>query len=346
MSSRDSGLDYLAVDPPRGAELRELLPGLHWIRIPLPVHPGHINLWLLEGEHGWVLVDTGMGIDLCRDAWLEHERGEVIGRGSVERIFVTHDHPDHAGLAEWLADRHGARVSMSAQAEKSMREFLAATPEAVSARVRDFLRAQGMELRPPTTDDLRGDHREWFAGMPAVSENPADGSTFAVGPAVFECVETGGHCGGHLCLHEPGLGVLISGDQVLPTISPNVSVRTSAPESNPLSEFFRSMDRLERCAADVLVLPSHGRPFRGLHRRLTNLRAHHEQQLEALLGSCTGPRSAHDLLPTLFGRVPRGFHRLLAVGETLAHLNYLAAQGLLERLQGGDGVVRFARAGS
>jgi glyoxylase-like metal-dependent hydrolase (beta-lactamase superfamily II) len=182
--------------------------------------------------------------------------------------------------------------------------------------------------------------------MPEVSEHPVDGSIFRAGPVTFECLETGGHCAGHLCLHDSVAGVLISGDQVLPTISPNVSVRTTAPESDPLREFFRSLDRLERCAEDVLVLPSHGRPFRGLHRRLASLRSHHEKQLDILLGACAEPCSAHDLLPTLFRRIPRGFHRLLAVGETLAHLNFLQAEGLLERLPGRDGVLRFARTGS
>jgi glyoxylase-like metal-dependent hydrolase (beta-lactamase superfamily II) len=346
MSAPGTGLEYLAVEPPRGTELRQLLPGLHWIRIPLPVHPDHINLWLLEDDDGWVLVDTGMGIDLCRGAWMEHEQAGVLVPRTIRRIFVTHDHPDHAGLAEWLADRHGAEVAMSAQAAQSMREFLAATPEVIAARVRAFLHAQGMEVRQPPADNLRGDHREWFAGMPEVSEHPVDGSIFRAGPVTFECLETGGHCAGHLCLHDSVAGVLISGDQVLPTISPNVSVRTTAPESDPLREFFRSLDRLERCAEDVLVLPSHGRPFRGLHRRLASLRSHHEKQLDILLGACAEPCSAHDLLPTLFRRIPRGFHRLLAVGETLAHLNFLQAEGLLERLPGRDGVLRFARTGS
>jgi glyoxylase-like metal-dependent hydrolase (beta-lactamase superfamily II) len=134
---------------------------------------------------------------------------------------------------------------------------------------------------------------------------------------------------------------LISCDQVLPTISPNVSVLPSRPDANPLRDFLESLARLERCAPDTLVLPSHGRPFRGLHRRIDVLRTHHHEQLANLRAACRLEQSAHDLLPVMFGRPLRGFHRFLALGETVAHLNYLWHAGELARNVDGAGRIRF-----
>jgi glyoxylase-like metal-dependent hydrolase (beta-lactamase superfamily II) len=158
----------------------------------------------------------------------------------------------------------------------------------------------------------------------------------------WRIIETAGHCRGHLCLHDAAAGVLVSGDQVLPGISSNVSVLPSRPEADPLREFLASLSRLEQCAEDTLVLPSHGRPFRGLRQRTADLRAHHEKQLGSLLAACTEPRTAFELLPVLFGRPLRGFHRFLAMAEAVAHLHYLRSGGRVERQVDEHGVARFA----
>jgi glyoxylase-like metal-dependent hydrolase (beta-lactamase superfamily II) len=165
------------------------------------------------------------------------------------------------------------------------------------------------------------------------------------GSGRWQVIETGGHCRGHLCLHDAERGLLVSGDQVLPTISPNVSVLSSTPDADPLRDFLASLERLRACAPSTLVLPSHGRPFRGLHARLADLEAHHHQQLEALRTHCAEPRTAFELLPSMFRLVPRGFHRLLAIGEAVAHLNYLCAEGVLVRLVDPSGVARFVASG-
>jgi glyoxylase-like metal-dependent hydrolase (beta-lactamase superfamily II) len=244
------------------------------------------------------------------------------------------------GLAPWLAARHGADVWMSAHAHRSSGEFLDTSQEVLAERIRGFLQTHGVEVAgggSPT----RGDHRSWYGGWPPLAHAPVDGDTIEAGRGKWQVVETGGHCRGHLCLHDAARGLLISGDQVLPSISPNVSVLSSAPDANPLREFLASLERLRACDAGTLVLPSHGRPFRGLHRRLADLETHHREQLETLVSQCTEPRSAFELLPALFRRVPRGFHRLLAVGEAVAHLNYLEHAGTLARNVDAEGRVRF-----
>jgi glyoxylase-like metal-dependent hydrolase (beta-lactamase superfamily II) len=317
--------------------------GLLWARIPLPMELTHINVWFMEDERGWTLVDTGMAADPCREAWQSLESSVVAGR-RLARIFVTHDHPDHMGLARWLQQRHGSEVWMSAVAHESVAAYLAAEPRQVYARMHAFMVLHGLESDAAPSKLPAQSQNSWFDGVPALSFAPRDGDALPVRGREWRIVETGGHCRGHLCLHDEVGGLLVSGDQVLPGISPNVSVLSSRPDADPLREFLASLARLEQCAEGTLVLPSHGRPFRGLHRRISDLRAHHRQQLALLQGACVEPRTAFELLPVMFGRPLRGFHRMLAMGETVAHLNHLSADGLLERSIGGDGVARFVAA--
>jgi glyoxylase-like metal-dependent hydrolase (beta-lactamase superfamily II) len=231
---------------------------------------------------------------------------------------------------------------MSAAAHGSVSEFLATEPAAIEARMRAFLASHGLAQDPAAAARASFRHDEWFGGAPVLDEAPEDGDTFDAGGRRWQLIETGGHCRGHLCLYDGDGRVLVSGDQVLPTISPNVSVLSSRPDADPLREFLASLTRLEQCAEDTVVLPSHGRPFRGLHGRLADVRAHHEQQLEDVRKACSnGPRTAFEVLPVMFGRPLRGFHRVLAMGETVAHLSYLCSSGLLQRRQRGDGVLEF-----
>jgi glyoxylase-like metal-dependent hydrolase (beta-lactamase superfamily II) len=326
--------------PEDGAGTR-IAAGLQWLRVPLPMELNHINLWLLDDEPGWTLIDTGMAEDVCREAWAAIERETLRGR-RIARILVTHDHPDHVGLAPWLAERHGAEVWMSAWAHESLRAYLEAEPAQIGERLGSFLRRHG--LTPKAEGAMPAfDHRRWFGAVPALAREVAGGDSLRIGADDWRVIETAGHCGGHLCLHDPARGLLISGDQVLPSISSNVSVLPSRPEGNPLGEYLESLQRLvESCESGTLVLPSHGRPFRGLHLRCADLREHHEEQLDKVRTACAAqPRSAFELLPVMFGRVLRGFQTIMALGEALAHLHWLRDAGEL-REEDQDGVLRWA----
>jgi len=337
-------LDYLDIPPPEPGHAARLGEGLWWARIPLPMELNHINVWLLEDDDGWLLVDTGLYDEVCRRAWETLEPGPLQGR-PLKRILVTHDHPDHMGLSRWLHERHGAPVWMSAIGHRSTHEFLSAPTAEINDRQFSFVAAHGMEVSPEGQRRFGGnEHGRWFGGLAPLARAIAGGDRVVAGHREWDVIETSGHCRGHLCLHDAQHDVLISGDQVLPTISPNVSVLASRPEANPLADFLESLARLERCAPDTLVLPSHGRPFRGLHARIGVLRAHHLQQLDALRQACQRPQSAHELMPAMFGRPLRGFHRFLALGETIAHLHYLWHAGQLARQVDPDGRVLFAPA--
>jgi glyoxylase-like metal-dependent hydrolase (beta-lactamase superfamily II) len=335
------GLDYLDGDPPEPGHARQIGERLWWARIPLPMELNHINVWLVdEGDH-WTLVDTGMAEQVCREAW-DSLDATVLGGRPIGRVFITHDHPDHLGLAPWLAARHGAKVWMSAFAHQAVADYLATSTEALRDRSYAFVSRNGMHIAPEGPQSKpRGMGDSWFGGVPPLDRACVDGELLAGGGRDWKLIETDGHCRGHLCLHDAAGDVLISGDQVLPTISPNVSVISVRPEGDPLRDFLVSLARLEQCSAGTLVLPSHGRPFRGLHRRISAVRAHHMEQLESLRVACGEPKTAFELVPVMFGRTLRGFHRFLALGETLAHLHYLWHGGELARSTDESGVIRF-----
>ncbi len=212
------------------------------------------------------------------------------------------------GLSRWLHERHGAPVWMSDIGHRSTGDYLAASPDALREQQHAFVTAHGMEIELETLRNASGrEHGAWYGGLPPLARAAAGGERVHAAGRDWDLIETSGHCRGHLCLYDAQDQVLITGDQVLPTISPNVSVLPSRPDANPLREFLESLARLEHCAPDTLVLPSHGRPFRGLHRRVDVLRSHHLQQLESLREACREPQAAYELLPVMYGRPLRGY---------------------------------------
>lgn len=335
---------YLDCDPPAPGHARRIGDRLYWARIPLPMELNHINVWLLDDGDRWTLVDTGMPEQVCRDAWTTLEQEHLGGR-PIGRIFVTHDHPDHLGLSPWLAARHGAEVWMSAFGHRWVLDYLAGSKDERIDRGIAFVQSHGMAVTPQVAKAHSSAGQDWFDAAPPLHHPALDGETMLAGGRSWRLIETDGHCRGHFCLYDGEGEVLISGDQVLPTISPNVSVITDRPEGDPLRDFLDSLARLEaHCADGTLVLPSHGRPFYGLHRRIATVREHHLEQVEVLRAACTEPKTGYELVPVMFGRTLRGFHRFLALGETLAHLHYLWHAGQIARTVDEAGVVRFQRA--
>jgi glyoxylase-like metal-dependent hydrolase (beta-lactamase superfamily II) len=139
------------------------------------------------------------------------------------------------------------------------------------------------------------------------------------------------------------LGVLISGDMVLPRISTNTSVFPIEPEMDAVGHFLDSLQKFLPLPQDTLVLPSHGKPFRGLHRRIAQLQAHHAARLDEVRAACATPQSAADIVPLMFQRELDAHQLTFAMGEALAHLHRLSDAGELRRIEGDDGVLRFVR---
>jgi glyoxylase-like metal-dependent hydrolase (beta-lactamase superfamily II) len=186
----------------------------------------------------------------------------------------------------------------------------------------------------------------YYAGMvpqvPPAYRRLMDGMTIHIGGRAWRCIAGYGHAPEHIALHCEELGLLISGDMVLPRISTNVSVYDLEPESNPLQLYLDSLARYEPLAADTLVLPSHGKPFTGLHARIRQLREHHDERLADVMAACRDkPCHAAELLGVLFRRQLDLHQTTFAMGESVAHLHALWHDGRLARERGSDGIWRF-----
>ena len=326
----------------------EVAPGVKWVRMGLPFALNHINLWLLQdrldGRDGWTLVDCGIADAPTRASWdtvFEHELGGL----PVLRVIVTHLHPDHVGNALWLTERFGCPLWMSATDYHLAKRFSDPRLESGGVITASFARRHGVQ-DADTLDRIerRGGHYgSMVPGMPEQFCRMVDGDVIDIGGHAWHCIVGHGHAPEHISLHAPSLGVMIAGDMVLPRISTNVGVGEVEPEGNPLRRYLNSIEALRRLPEDTLVLPSHGRPFMGLHRRIDQLVEHHDLRFEDVLVACrAAPCTAAQLLPVLFKR-PLDLHQTtFAMGEAIAHLHALWFDGLVRRLRGTDGVWRFA----
>lgn len=326
-------------EPPAPGQALPVAPGVLWVRMPLPFLLDHVNLYLIEDGPGWALLDTGIGDDRTRELWTALTAGPLAGR-PLTRLILTHFHPDHLGLAGWLA-RPGLPVHMSRT------EFLAAqnirfnTDAIGSPAHRAFYTGRG--LPEDATDALlsRGhNYLRMTTGLPPTFTRLVAGETLALGGRTFEVLTGGGHSQEQAMLLCREDKLFFPADQVLARITPNISVFPWEPDEDPLGEFQRSLrDLAARVPDDVLVLPAHNLPFRGLHARLADLLAHHETRLAALVAACAdGPRTEAELIPALFRRQLDAHQMGFAMGETVAHVNRLVRSGQLVRSTGPGGM--------
>jgi glyoxylase-like metal-dependent hydrolase (beta-lactamase superfamily II) len=335
-------LRFPVTTPPAPGETVAIAPGILWLRMPLPFALDHINLWLVKDGPGWTIVDTGYAMPGTRMAWERVFAAHLEGR-PVSRLVVTHYHPDHIGLAEWLTARWQAPLWITEKEWLHARMLCRESADFVRLR-HDYARRAGLDA---AASEAFGDHeagyRRGVPAVPAAFRRLADGMTFAIGGREWRVVVGEGHAPEHACLYCTADRVLIAGDQVLPRISPNISLQPHEPDGDPLARFLASLSRLRRALpAPTLVLPSHGLPFFGLHQRIDALVAHHAARCAEIRAACRRPQSAADLLPLLFRRPLDRHQQAFALGEALAHLAYLANKGALARRLGGDGVERFA----
>jgi len=276
---------------PAPGEVMEVAPGVRWLRMPLPFALDHINLWLLrdrdeDGRPGWAIVDCGVANDTTRAAWEQVFARHLDGL-PVLRVIVTHMHPDHIGNAQWLTERWGCRLWISATDWNAARIASQSTTGFGGDDAAAFFREHGL-VDPEAIAKVRGRGGYYASMVPAVPRQfrrMMDGQAIRIGDHDWRCHAGYGHAPEHISLHCAALGVLISGDMVLPRISTNISVIDLEPEADPLPLFLASIERLRALPADTLVLPSHGKPFTGLHERIDQLARHHDQHFEAVVAA-------------------------------------------------------------
>jgi glyoxylase-like metal-dependent hydrolase (beta-lactamase superfamily II) len=338
------GLTHPWPEPPEGGTSILVAPGIRWIRMPLPFQLNHINLWLLDDEAGVTVVDTGIGLPPTRELWEKLFAGELAGRPLV-RVLVTHFHPDHIGNADWLTRRFGVEL-WCPQAEWLMAHLAWQGMGGNDSEKRlNHYRRHGVPAEQ--AEAFRGLGNNYRKLVPSVAPSfraVREGDVVTVGGRRWHAFTVMGHAPEHACLFSPEANVLISGDQVLPKITTNVSVWPDQPNGNPLKLYLDSLGRFRPLPEETLVLPSHGLPFVGLHKRLDYLQHHHDERLSETIDALAEPRTAHELVPVLFRRQLDTHQMGFAIGETVAHLHFLEARGQAARLVDEAGVQRFRKA--
>jgi glyoxylase-like metal-dependent hydrolase (beta-lactamase superfamily II) len=329
--------------PPEPGKLIGIAPGVQWMRLPLPYRLDHVNVYLIEDADGWTVLDTGLCTDACREAWDAILRGPMAGQ-RLNSMIVTHYHPDHVGLAGWLADRFGLPLSMP-RPEYLYSLALQYAPGDLGADMhRPFYRRHGLSQQVTEAVLSRGhEYLRRTTGVPTTYHRIKHGDSLRLGSRAFQVITGGGHALEQAMLYRPEEHLFFAADQVIARISPNVSVHAMEPDLDALCIYLGSLSALQASVAhDVLVLPGHGLPFYGLHERIHDLMEHHEQRCAAIAESCRArPLSVADIVPHVFQRELDEHQTGFAFGEVLAHVNHMLGRGQLALETGGDGIDRY-----
>jgi glyoxylase-like metal-dependent hydrolase (beta-lactamase superfamily II) len=262
----------------------------------------------------------------------------------VLRVLATHLHPDHLGLAHWLCQHWQVPLYISATDYHTARTLIANPPPAHGSQSQAFFKSHG--LRDPEVLAALTDRSLQFVHMvpalPPQFVRLTDGLVLRIGDHDWHCISGYGHAPEHMALHCPALNMLISGDMVLPRISSNISVYDTEPQADPLRLFMQSLTRYTELPVDCLVLPSHGKPFTGLHQRIAQLLQHHRDRLNDLRQAFNQDgMTAMDAMAVMFKRPLDSHQTTFALGESLAHLHCLWFGGELRRSLAADGIYRF-----
>lgn len=337
--------------PSPGATV-EVADGVRWLTMPMGGSLTHINLYLIEGRDGWFVVDTGLGNRETEDLWHGIFKRELGGK-PVKGVICTHMHPDHIGQAGMIVNHFRCPLYMTRAEYYQARSYttMGFSSSQGSWQGEQFYHRYGM-----STDHMKKMQDMWKSRLASRSRSPSmtmpsamplgfhrleDGDVLTIGEHDWQVVVGAGHSPEHACLHCHGLGVMISGDQILPIITSNVSVHPTEPEANPLKTWMESHDKFLDTPEDAFVLPAHNLPFYGIRERLRDLIGHHEDRMLAIEETCVEPRTAKDLLPVLFKRRLDSRQIMMALGEAVAHCHLLMHRSRLRRSLGEDGRYRF-----
>ena len=325
---------------------REPAPGVFRLVLPLPF-PGldRVNAYLITGGGDTTLVDCGIYLPEERDdhGWADVEAALTacgVAVADVKRLIVTHSHIDHYGMAATFVERSGCELWMHETAVDDVNAYR--DPEGTRQRLRELFRDHGVD--PEEVEELTKfeDWRAFVSGLIEPRVKLTGGEDIEIGSRTWEAVYTPGHSRSHICLWSASDRMLISGDHLLPTITPHIDFRRGA-EDDPLGDFLASLGVVERLDAS-LVLPGHGRPFEEGAERARIIARHHDRRLGAILQVIRHePHSADEITDEIFGTTLLNFERRLALGEALAHLRYLAERGEIVRTEKDDGTFVYQK---
>ena len=320
---------------PASAEVTEVAPGVLRSQLPISLPGlGHVNCYFLQDERGVAIVDPGLPGPQSWRALVDRLKQAGYKPKNVHTVIVTHSHPDHFGGAGRLRDTYGAEVI----SHRSFRTWFDPAEDEVADDEqtpppwgRAMPWREDATFSPPLSRRLKfGFYRtalRRFVRTPAPTKRVDDAEVITLAGREWVSLHTPGHTHDHLCLFDPAEGVVLSGDHVLPTITPHISGMVSG--ADPLTQFFGSLEKVAALEGVGLVLPAHGHPFHDLAGRANEIRDHHLERLEVLrtaagdLGSATVEELSHHLFKQ------RSWGQM-AESETYAHLEHLRAIGEAE----------------
>jgi len=324
----------------------EITPGITWIKLPIDDArgPSHINAYLIRGDKGYLLVDSGWNTNASFGTMHNTLLKKGLGFEDISQILITHIHPDHYGMAGRIKKLSGATIAMHPIEKDFIEPRYVHLEELLHQTDRMLLnngvpRGEMEKLRDATVG------LEQFIDPTPPDITLRDGATITTGEFTFQIIWTPGHSSGHICLYEPEKKILLSGDHILPKITPNISVHPQSIE-NPLGRYIESLKELKQLKVE-LILPGHDQPFTGLVPRIDEIIHHHElrnQEILSVMGdqARTTYQIAREIIwgdKSRWHDLPE-FHQRMAVFETLAHLEMMTADGKVDKLPG-KGIIYY-----
>ena len=340
----NSKLDYPFSKRPADGQTLKVAPNIYWLRMPLPIALNHINLWLLEGDEGWTIVDSGMATEESKTVW-KNIFTNVFKTKPLEKIVITHMHLDHSGLAGWLTNEWDIEPYFT---KKEFNETLKISkgmnPEQQKITLDYYKKCGYDEESQQHFIERIGYRKTLVTNLKSNFQELKDQQTPQLSDGIWKIILAEGHSPAHACLYSEQKNVFICGDVLLPRITPNVSVNPAHPDSNPLRDWLESLEKIKQSIPhDVLVLPSHGYPYQGAHRRIEAIVNNHHEKLDRIYQYIDEPKSVTELFPILFDSKINQHTLVLAVGETMSHLNYLVAENRLKKSIDEKGLYLFSR---
>ncbi|MEM9578491.1 MAG: MBL fold metallo-hydrolase [Pseudomonadota bacterium] len=343
-----SGLRYPWEAPPSEGEVIEIASGVLWMRLPLPMKLDHVNIYALDDGPGWTVIDTGFASRRSKAIWQRLLDGPLGGK-PVTRVIVTHHHPDHIGLAGWFQSEMGAELVTTRTAWLFARMLTLDEQPVPAPETIAFYQSAGMDaaILAARKTERPFNFADVVAPLPLGFTRVKDGDQIKIGGRLWDVHTGNGHAPEHATFWSRDDNLVLAGDQILPSISPNIGVYATEPMADPVGDWMASCTRFAALARpDHLVLGGHKLPFAGLPTRMRQLLDNHHGALERLLDHLDTPKSAGECFAPLFKRPIGEGEYGLALVESVAHLSHLHQQGRATREKRADGAWVYLRKGA